>query len=938
MTQSFLALHGLEPNGERGAEHAYRLADVRRLAWDWDSVVKATHSSNCGYNIGCSLNVFVKDGVVVREEVAPSFPSQKDPDIPDWNPRICQKGACYSHRMYDPCRLKYPLKRVGPRGAGQWQRVSWETALAEIADTIVEVLTTEGNEGVLAMRGSEAIDSNNLSSVALVGALGLPISNCNLDYGDEHPGASLTWGKNIVCDSADNWSYADTIYVWGLNPAYTYITVFHFLTEARYHGSRIVVISPDYSPSAPFADQWVPVAVGSDAALALAMAQVIIEKGLYQADFVREQTDLPLLVRTDNGKLLTQKDMVRGGRDNIFYMFDQSSRRVVEAPWKGLALGGIVPVLEGEFEVSTLSGRAKVRPVFSLLKAKLDHEYTLEQASRICGVSPETISQLATDFARSKGVVNISSFMWGKFYHGDLIQRAQILLWALCGHFGRKGAGYNAFPILYPDSGFGNLMRAGTDIFSTAQANDPRFAQWREQAYTDEMIWHEYLVDARTSIFNMELFYYHHAGLKEFSAKNDGCDPYLKRPLDDYVKEALGKDWQPAIPGPQKEPRIVIERGGSFLRVSRHTDQIVNNLLPKLKLLVTLDVRMGSTALYSDYVLPVAGMYEKHSFTGAAPMCPYLSLNVKAVQPTGESKTDWEIGCLLARAIEQRARARGTPTFTDRRGQERRLDNLYHQVTAAGMYTEDDEEAATRDFYLNAVNVEKVEWDEFKDRGTVAFTKIPAFHPEFACDISPGEPIVPFTRHVRDKQPYPTLTRRQQFYIDHDWFLELGEALPTHKDNPLMGGSYPLQVTGGHARWSIHSLWKDNPLLLRLQRGVPVMFMSAQDARARGIKDDDRVEVSNDVARFETLAAVSPAVRPGQVIIYHDWENFQFEGKHHFKSVMPSPINPIELVGGHGHVRARGNLYYGCTPGASDRGTRVEVRLPSPSGRGRGLP
>jgi len=192
-----------------------------------------------------------------------------------------------------------------------------------------------------------------------------------------------------------------------------------------------------------------------------------------------------------------------------------------------------------------------------------------------------------------------------------------------------------------------------------------------------------------------------------------------------------------------------------------------------------------------------------------------------------------------------------------------------------------------------------------------------------ACDITPGEPVVPLTWHTDGKQPYPTLTRRIQFYIDHDWYLELGEAFPVHKEPPKVGGDYPLILTGGHARWSIHTCWTDSPLLMKLQRGEPIVFMNAGDARARGIRDGDQVEMKNDVASFTIQAAISPAVRPGQAVIYHSWENFQFKDRRHYKSVMGSPINPVELAGGYFHLRP---ITMTCYPGLSDRDTRVEVR------------
>ncbi|MBI2913348.1 MAG: nitrate reductase, partial [Chloroflexi bacterium] len=195
-----------------------------------------------------------------------------------------------------------------------------------------------------------------------------------------------------------------------------------------------------------------------------------------------------------------------------------------------------------------------------------------------------------------------------------------------------------------------------------------------------------------------------------------------------------------------------------------------------------------------------------------------------------------------------------------------------------------------------------------------------------ACDIDPGEPIVPHTRHLQKKEPNPTLTRRQPIYVDHDWYLELGEEFACHKDALKAGGDYPLQVTGGHARWSIHSMWADSPLLLRLQRGEPVMFMSPPDAERRGVVDGDRVEVYNDVGSFEIQAVVSPAVRPGQAMIYHSWENYQFKQWKQFQQVMPTPFNPVEFApAGAEYPNVRG-MYATGYPGLSDRDTRVEVR------------
>ncbi|MFQ5843217.1 MAG: molybdopterin dinucleotide binding domain-containing protein, partial [Thermodesulfobacteriota bacterium] len=115
----------------------------------------------------------------------------------------------------------------------------------------------------------------------------------------------------------------------------------------------------------------------------------------------------------------------------------------------------------------------------------------------------------------------------------------------------------------------------------------------------------------------------------------------------------------------------------------------------------------------------------------------------------------------------------------------------------------------------------------------------------------------------------------------------------------------------------------DDAILLNLQRGEPVAVISVKDARNRGIQDGDFVEVYNDVGDFRIQAMVSPAVRPGQLIIYHGWENYQFEGFRHFKSVMASPLNPVELVGDYKHLRPDPAV---GSAGLSDRDTRVEIR------------
>jgi len=98
--------------------------------------------------------------------------------------------------------------------------------------------------------------------------------------------------------------------------------------------------------------------------------------------------------------------------------------------------------------------------------------------------------------------------------------------------------------------------------------------------------------------------------------------------------------------------------------------------------------------------------------------------------------------------------------------------------------------------------------------------------------------------------------------------------------------------------------------------------MSVADAEVRGISDGDRVKVYNDLDSFEIVAKVAPVTRPGEVIVYHAWENYQFKGQKGFQNLIACPLNPVELSGGQFHLRP---MSICLQPSHTDRDTRVEV-------------
>jgi nitrate reductase alpha subunit len=390
------------------------------------------------------------------------------------------------------------------------------------------------------------------------------------------------------------------------------------------------------------------------------------------------------------------------------------------------------------------------------------------------------------------------------------------------------------------------------------------------------------------------------------------------------VKEACDRGWMPVFPPADQPPKIFVATGANALRRWPIPQVIEKHLWPKLDLVVTVDFRMSTTGLKSDVVLPAAGYYEKRGIKYAQSYVPYVVFGDKAVDPPGEARGEWQIYGFLARRIQERARERGVGLYRDALGHERDLSKIYDTWSAGGRFACEDDSAALSYIMEHSAGVLRCTWEQGAARGAVRIQDIGMYGPGsgICSDFRPGETVYPSQWFVEKKQPWPTLTGRQQFYLDHAWFREAGEELPCFKELPTLGGEYPLKLTGGHTRWSIHAIWRGQRDMLRLQRGEPVAYMSDTDARRRGIHDHDLVTVYNDTGTFQVRIKTSPAVQPGQLIVYHAWEPYQFESWRSPQEVIASPFKPTHLVGDYGHISYR--MYY-LSPGYTPRGTAIDV-------------
>ena len=322
--------------------------------------------------------------------------------------------------------------------------MTWDQATTEIADAMLDAVEEIGGESIIAPSGCNTPPAALAARGRLLSMVGGITTDVNAEMNDFAPGYYLTYGTfDPVIEVAD-WFHSEIFIVWFGNPNYTRIPHIHFVNEARYRGCEVVTIAPDVSPSAIHADYHLPVRIGSDAALGLAMSKVVIDEGLVHEKFVKEQTDLTLLVDPQTKRYLRESHLVAGGSDELFYAWDAKTKRAVQAPRGTLFWGEVDPALEGSFTVQGLNGPIMLTTVYALMRERLA-EYTPERAQEISGVDAETIRLLARKIAHKRTSILSSLGGAGKHFHGDLMERAQLLLLALTGNWGRHGTGVRAW-------------------------------------------------------------------------------------------------------------------------------------------------------------------------------------------------------------------------------------------------------------------------------------------------------------------------------------------------------------------------------------------------------------------------------------------------------------------------------------------------------------
>ena len=249
-----------------------------------ERVVTTTCSCHCGGR--CVVKVHVKDGVITRLEADDSV----EPQL-----RGCVRGRAYRQRVYSPDRLRYPLRRTGARGEGKFERITWDEALDTVARELRRVKEAYGPAAVFLLVGGG--DGSALHGGTLLDRLLCMMGGCTKTWGLQsneagHFASLATFGNMRPRSTYDDLLNSRFIILWGWNPATTVTGhAAWYLAEAKEKGTKIVSIDPRYTDTtALFASQWIPIIPGTDAAMLIAMAYVIIERNLQEQAFLDKYT------------------------------------------------------------------------------------------------------------------------------------------------------------------------------------------------------------------------------------------------------------------------------------------------------------------------------------------------------------------------------------------------------------------------------------------------------------------------------------------------------------------------------------------------------------------------------------------------------------------------------------------------------------------------
>ncbi len=735
-----------------------------------------------------------------------------------WDPRVCQKGLALTRRFYGDRRLRHCMMRSGfkrwiddgfprqedgrppkdylNRGRDEWVRVTHEEAAAAVAATLQNVAETySGEDGIrklraqgyeeeiiAAMRGAGTRSLKFRGGMPLLGMTrvfglyrmansmalldahirGVPsnqaLGGCGFDnyswHTDLPPGHPMVTGQQTVDFDLSAVEHTGRVVVWGMNWITTKMPDAHWLTEARAQGTKVVVIACEYSATACKGDEVVIVRPGTTSALALGMAGVIMREKLYDSDYVKRWTDLPVLVRMDTLKYLKATDVFGGepsrlsnqtqilrkgesaeapGKQSSMLISEELRNEWDDFVWWDLRTSAPKtltrdevgkystvgdPLLEGSVEVTLKDGtKVNCRPVFGLIKEYLAH-FDPATVEDMTWAPAKAVESLAREIAGDPGNTLFAVGMGpNQFFNNDNKDRAIFLLASLTGNVGKISGNVGSFAGNYRVALFNGLGQyVGEDPFDLEL--DPARP-------------------ARSKVYWMaqSAHYWNHED----------------HPLRVGKRLLTGSTHTPT---PTKT--LWFANANSILgNVKWHYNSVVN-VLPKMEMIAVNEWWWTSSCEWADVVFAVDSWAElKHADMCCSVTNPFLTVFPRTPLPRiFDTKGDIEILSLVGRKL------------ADLTG-DRRFSDMWSFV-----------DQGRTDVYLQRIlgassNTKGYRFTELEEK---AKNGIPAPMLHRTNPRSVGY------EQVAESRPWYTKTGRLEFYREEDEFIEAGENLPVHRE------------------------------------------------------------------------------------------------------------------------------------------------------------
>ncbi|MFF0739227.1 molybdopterin-dependent oxidoreductase [Streptomyces sp. NPDC004111] len=735
-----------------------------------------------------------------------------DPDHPS-GAAMCPKGRSAPEIAHSTRRLTTPLRRTRPKGDPDpgWEPVSWDEAMTEIAANLTRIAAETGPESVafaVATPSGTAVSDATEWIERFVRHFGSPntvysaeICNWHKDFAH-----AFTFGCPIP---PPDYAHADLALLWGFNPAKTWLAQSAALSAAQATGTRLAVVDPRRSTSALRADHWLRVRPGTDAALALGIANLLIGAGGYDEAFVRSWTNGPLLVRQDTGRFLRADELAGPDTDTATTTdpgthtgsgthTDPRTHTGPNAPagaapfvvldaWTGLPeaydtrLAADRPerfALTGTYRIGTTTGPVTCAPAFQEY-ADACAEWPAERVARTTWIPEREIRALADEIGRARSVTYYGWTGVGQSDNAAQTERALATLYALTGSFDTEGGNHVVPPPPHrPASHLGQFA-------------------------------------------------------PEQLAKALGRDKHpLGPPASGYINAG---DLRRAIEEQQPYPVRALVGFGSNLVVAQPGSDDTARALRGLEFQVHLDLFHNPTSSSADIVLPVNSAYEREALRFGFEIDhraqEQVQLRPRIVEPQGESRSDTEF-----------------------------VFDLACRTGMGELFFDGDIEAAWN-WQLGPLGLTV---EELRD--TPGGVRVPRekAHRKYARPAPPG-PDVPDGAVTGFNTP----TRRVELYsqrlLDHGY-----PPVPRHSEPAAPDDRFPLVLTNAKHGYFVHSQQRALTSLRR-RSPDPSLDLNPRTAAARGIGEGQWVELVTARARIRLRARFDASLHPSVVVGEYGW-------------------------------------------------------------------